>query len=452
MRFRSLKALTLAFLALFLTATVLTGLTLYVANTAAIVRLVDKRIATVSTLVAPPDVATSRAEIESRIALFSRERDTGDIGFLLTDADGRRLAGNVAVARRLPAGYADLGVHDAIVGLSRGRAYTRAVGGGLFLTTIAETEPFDRYREERRRAYLIGFGSIIVIVVAGLLAFGRIVRVRILAMRRTVDAIIDGDMRRRVPVDHSGSEFDSQAIAFNRMLDRIEGLMQGLGTISNEIAHDLRTPLARLRAQLMQIAEDPDARAVRPSVEAALAQGDAILAMFEAMLRIVEIEGGARRAGFAPLDPAALAAEVVATMQPVAEEKEQRLEVANVAAAAMTGDRQLLSQALLNLIDNAIRYSPAGSAIRVEVMAEGEGIAIAVADNGPGIAPDHHARALRRFGRLDAHRGSAGHGLGLPLVEAVVRLHGGTLDLADARPGLRVTLHFPGHPPSPTAQ
>lgn len=452
MRFRSLKALTLAFLALFLAATVLTGLTLYIANTASIVRLVDKRIATVSTLVAPPDVATSRAEIESRIALFARERDTGDIGFLLTDADGRRLAGNVAVARRLPAGYADLGVQDAIVGLSRGRAYTRAVGDGLFLTTIAETEPFDRYREERRRAYLIGFGSIIIIVVAGLFAFGRIVRARIVAMRRTADAIIDGDMRRRVPVDHSGSEFDSQAIAFNRMLDRIEGLMQGLATISNEIAHDLRTPLARLRAQLMQIAEDPGAQAVRPSVEAALAQGDEILAMFEAMLRIVEIEGGARRAGFAPIELDLLAAEVVATMQPVAEDKGQRLAIAGATAIDMVGDRQLLSQALLNLIDNAIRYSPAGSAIRVEVATEDDAIAIAVADNGPGIAPDHHARALRRFGRLDAHRGSAGYGLGLPLVEAVVRLHGGTMALTDAGPGLCVTLRFPGQRRSPPAE
>ncbi|MBN8842234.1 MAG: two-component sensor histidine kinase [Sphingomonadales bacterium] len=440
---RSLKGLTLTFLALFLAATILTGLALYISNTASIERLVDKRIATVSTLVAPPGTDVSRTEIERRIDLLSSERDTGDIGFLLADAAGHRLAGNVSPSRLLPAGYMNLGATDGIEGLSHGRAYTRQIAGNLYLSTIAETEPFDRYREERLRAYLIGFGSIIVIVVAGLISFGRIVRGRILAMRRTVDAIIDGDMRQRVPVDYSGSEFDQQAIAFNRMLDRIEGLMEGLGTISNEIAHDLRTPLARLRSRLSLLAQREDAGALRSEIGAAIEQNDEILQMFESVLRIAEVEGGARRAAFEPLDIRALAADMVATMEPVAAESGHRVRLVEGASLQLSADRQLLNRALMNLIDNALRHTPKGTEIVVEVGTDGAAAFLRVSDNGPGIPAAKRGLALRRFGRLDKSRGAGGHGLGLPLVEAVAHLHRGTIALEDADPGLSVVLRIP---------
>jgi signal transduction histidine kinase len=448
-RLRSLKGLTLTFLTFFLAATALTGLALYMSNTASIERLVDKRIATVNTLVAPPGTKVSRAEIEKRIELFSSERDTGDIGFLLSDAAGRRLAGNVSPSRQLPAGYADLGVKDGIEGLSHGRAYTRQIADNLYLGTIAETEPFDRYREERFRAYLIGFGSIIVIVVAGLISFGRIVRERIVAMRRTVDAIIDGDMRQRVPVDHSGSAFDQQAIAFNRMLDRIEGLMEGLGTISNEIAHDLRTPLARLRSRLSLLAQREDAAPLRAEIGAAIEQNDEILQMFESVLRIAEVEGGARRAAFEALDIRTLAEDMVTTMEPVAAESGHRVRLVTGAPLPLSGDRQLLNRALMNLIDNALRHTPSGTDIVVDVGTEGETAFLRVADNGPGIPADKRGLALRRFGRLDKSRGARGHGLGLPLVEAVAHLHRGTIALEDAGPGLSVVVRIPlGQAPS----
>jgi signal transduction histidine kinase len=440
---RSLKGITLTFLALFLAATVLTGLALYISNTASIERLVDKRIATVNTLVAPPGVAVSRAEIESRIELLSSERDTGDIGFLLADAAGHRLAGNIAPSRRLLAGYANLGAKDGIEGLSHGRAYTRQIAKNLTLSTIAETEPFDRYRDERRRAYLIGFGSIIIIVVAGLIIFGRIVRGRIVAMRRTVDAIIDGDMRQRVPVDHSGSEFDQQAIAFNRMLDRIEGLMEGLGTISNEIAHDLRTPLARLRARLSLLMQRQDAAPVREEIGAAIEQSDEILQMFESVLRIAEVEGGARRAAFELLDIRNLAADMVMTMEPVATESGHRIRFIEGPSLQISADRQLLNRALMNLIDNALLHTPGGTDIVIGAWIEDEAVSLRVSDNGPGIPAEKRGLALRRFGRLDKSRGAGGHGLGLPLVEAVAHLHRGSIALEDAGPGLSVVIRIP---------
>lgn len=378
-----------------------------------------------------------------RIELLSSERDTGDIGFLLANAAGHRLAGNIAPSRPLPAGYMDVGAQDGIEGLSHGRAYTRQIADNLTLSTIAETEPFDRYREERRRAYLIGFGSIIIIVVAGLVIFGRIVRARILAMRRTVDAIIDGDMRQRVPVDHSESEFDQQAIAFNRMLDRIQGLMEGLGTISNEIAHDLRTPLARLRSRLSLLAQREEAAPLRGEIGAAIEQSDEILQMFESVLRIAEVEGGARRAAFEPLDIHALAADMVMTMEPVAAESGHRVRLVEGAQLHLSGDRQLLNRALMNLIDNALRHTPAGTDIVVAVGVEGGTAFLRVSDNGPGIPSGKRALALRRFGRLDKSRGAGGHGLGLPLVEAVAHLHLGTIVLEDAGPGLSVVLRIP---------
>lgn len=443
---RSLKGLTLTFLTLFLAATALTGLALYISNTASIERLVDKRIATVNTLVAPPGTAVSRAGIERRIELLSSERDTGDIGFLLADAAGHWHAGNVSPSRLLKEGYTDLGANDGIEGLSHGRAYTRQIGDNLYLSTIAETEPFDRYREERRRAYLIGFGSIIVIVVAGLVIFGGIVRERIVAMRRTVDAIIDGDMRQRVPVDYSGSEFDQQAIAFNRMLDRIEGLMEGLGTISNEIAHDLRTPLARLRSRLSLLMQRQDAAPLRAEIGAAIEQSDEILQMFESVLRIAEVEGGARRAAFEPLDIRALAADMVMTMEPVAAESGHCVRLAEGPHLRLAGDRQLLNRALMNLIDNALRHTPVGTDILVDVGTEGQAAFLRISDNGPGIPADKHNLALRRFGRLDKSRGAGGHGLGLPLAEAVAHLHRGTIALEDAGPGLSVVIRIPlGH-------
>jgi len=310
---------------------------------------------------------------------------------------------------------------------------------------VAETEPFDSYREMRTRIYLIGFGSIILVVLGGMFAFALLVARRIGDQRATVDAIIAGNIRHRVPVTGSADEFDRQAAAFNRMLDRIAELMEAMRGQSNDIAHDLRTPLARLRGQLSAMVADArdDDQATRAA--AALAQCDTLLAMFAALLRIAEIEGGERRAGFAPFDLSALVEEIATMMIPVAEDAGHRLSVAvDVAMPDFVGDRQLLTQALVNLIGNAIKYGAAGGAIRVSLDACEDGVVLRVADDGPGIPPEDRARALRRFGRLDSSRAQAGHGLGLPLVAAIARLHGGRLVLDDAKPGLVVSLILPG--------
>ena len=445
----SLRGLTIAVLALFLIATVATGISILAANRVTVARAVDRRIEAIADLVLERDAGETRLPtplLLARIATLSGQRDTGDIGLLLLGADGRRLGGNIAPRSTLPMGRSDLRQRDGIIGLSHGRALVRDAGEGRRLAVVAETEPFDSHRAMRTRIYLTGFGSIILIVVGGVIAFSMLVGRRIADQRATVEAIIAGNIRHRVPVTGSGDEFDRQAAAFNRMLDRIAELMDAMRSQSNDIAHDLRTPLSRLRGQLARMVEDARDPAQAERAGAALAQCDALLAMFAALLRIAEIEAGHRQAGFAPFDLSALVRDTGAMMIPVAEDAGHSLSIAvHAALPDFVGDRQLLTQALVNLIGNAIKYGAAGGTIRVSLDAGEEGVTLSIADNGPGIAPEDRAHALRRFGRLDTARGAAGgHGLGLPLVEAIARLHRGRLELGDAAPGLVVSLILPG--------
>lgn len=445
----SLRGLTAWVLALFLIATIATGVSIIAANRVTVARLVDRRIDVVGDLLLERE---GRAEpvptpaLLARIATLSGQRDTGDIGVLLLDPAGRPLGGNIRLRHALPLGRSDLRARAGIAGLSHGRALVRDAGAGRRLVIVAETEPFDDYRTQRTRIYLIGFGSIILIVVGGMIAFSRLVGRRIDEQRAAVDAIIAGDIRHRVPLTGSADVFDRQAAAFNRMLDRIGELMEGMRGVSNDIAHDLRTPLASLRGQVARMAEEARDPEQAARAQEALAQCDALLAMFAALLRIAEVEAGHRQAGFASLDLAALVEETATMMMPVAEDAGHHLTLTIASRPApFQGDRQLLIQALVNLIGNAIKHGRPGGTIHVELAATDDGgIALQVRDNGPGIAPEDHAQALRRFGRLDSARTRAGHGLGLPLVAAIARLHRGRLDLGDARPGLVVSMILPG--------
>jgi signal transduction histidine kinase len=442
----SLRSLLMAFLGAFAAAVVLTGYVTYTASHRAIIALVDARIDLAADAVLSDGTRGDVRAFLARLAAVARRRDTGDIGFELEDARGRRLGGNVVLARPIADGFSTIARGDNIAGLSAGRAERRDAGGGLRLITIVETEPVDGFAAVRARNYLLGFGAILLIVAAGTATFASIVRRRIDELRTAAEAIIDGDMQRRVPVPARGGAFAAQAETFNRMLDRIAGLMDGIRHISSEVAHDLRTPLARLRGRLVLAAQEDAGAAARDELARAIEQCDDLLATFAAMMRIAEVEGGARRAGFARLDLAPLVAEVAETMRAVATDSGHVVRCDPVPSAHVVGDRALLAQALVNLVENALHHTPAGTTVTITVSVCGGQVTVHVNDDGPGIAPDDRACALRRFGRLDASRHCPGHGLGLPLVQAIAQLHGGSLTLGDAHPGLAAALILPRVP------
>lgn len=440
---RSLRALTLVFLLSFVLATLTTGFGIYFATLRTIDHMVVRRITNMSETLAPDGGEQTASAIGRRIMAAAHDRDSADLGFILLE-NGRQIAGNVRVSRPLPLGLSSVDLADEIKGLSHGRVLVRGLGRGLRLAVIAETEPFDDYNAARKRIYILGFGSIILIALAAATTFTLIIRQRIVEMRRTVDAIVEGDLTQRVPGSDPRTAFGQQAQAFNRMLDRIDELMEEVRNVTNGVAHELRTPLARLRNQLRLIAHDPQAAPVRARIDEAQAQADGLLSLFSALLRIAEIDSGARRANFTEVNLGELALECAEALEAVLEESGHSLMPLSLMPVTVRGDAQLLSQMIFNLVENAVRYTPPGSQIRISLSNAEPGWAmLTVADNGPGIAPIDRDKALGRFGRWSGGGDAKGHGFGLPLVASIVRLHGGSIELGDARPGLQVSVVLP---------
>jgi signal transduction histidine kinase len=226
------------------------------------------------------------------------------------------------------------------------------------------------------------------------------------------------------------------------MLEQIEQLVHGIQNVSNSIAHDLRTPLAELRSRLEELLlTKPPLQEIYGEVEAAVADVDRVIRIFNALLRLAEIDTGMRRSGFVHVDVAEVAEEAVDFYLPAAELKGIALHFHGVGAVPVAGDPLLLAQALGNLVDNALKYAPANGSVKVEALRRGERLAeITVADDGPGISDADKPKAALRFFRGDASRGTPGVGLGLSIVDAVARLHGGYLELADNHPGLRARM------------
>jgi len=371
----------------------------------------------------------------------------GDRILMLTDASLRPMAGNLSVWPKdlpvAPGNYrikvdtGEHGVQDALVHVAQLGPYVLLVGrdNKLFVPL------------ERRFWYGLA-AAIAVLSIAGLLV-GLITRralmSRIHSIRRTVSAIIHGDLEHRLPTNLSDDELNTLARTINGMLDQIEQLVHGVRNVSNSIAHDLRTPLAELRSRLEELAlMRPSPDMTFAEIDGAVADVDRVIRIFDALLRLAEIDAGMRRSGFVTLDLQDLAATAVEFYAPAAELKNIRLTLQTDAALKVSGDPILLAQALSNLIDNALKYAPENGLIDVTIRRRDDALAeIAVADNGPGILDSEKAKVVERFYRGDASRGTPGVGLGLSLVQAVAKLHGSTLLLADREPGLRVVIRVP---------
>ncbi len=255
-----------------------------------------------------------------------------------------------------------------------------------------------------------------------------------------------GNLSDRIPLHGTSDEFDQLAANLNRMLDQIERLMTAMREVTDDVAHDLRTPLSRLRTRLERALNnpsgvDPSAASQSQAIRGAIDEADRLLATFNALLRIAELESGARLDQSAPVDLSEVARSAAELYEPVAEEKGFALPVVAQPGVRISGDRHLLSQALANLLDNALKYAGGGQ-IELRVFSENGQAILEVADQGPGIPEADRQSVLDRFVRLEPSRTTPGNGLGLSLVRAIVRRHDGSVMLADNRPGLRVRLQF----------
>ncbi len=364
-------------------------------------------------------------------------------GYALFDHRGRHIWGAMRTPMP-PAGLHDIGVADAHHGTGHARALATDLPDGLRLVVALDASELAGIDRTILALFGVAFGLVAVLGIAGALLLGSYLRRRLSRIAGTAQAIVSGDIARRIPVSAREDEFDQLALALNAMLDRIGQLLDNLRQVSSDIAHDLRTPLARLRSQLEQALDGPrDLPVYRAALKQGLAQSDHLLTLFAAILRISEVEAGALQAIFGPVDLSDLVNDLCESYLPAVSDGGRTLAYAVAPDLMLSGNRELLAQALINLLDNAQHHTPPGTAIHVGATADGARVRLTVADHGPGVALADRARIVRRFARLDTSRAKPGHGLGLNLVSAIVAAHGGTLAIDDNAPGLRVTLTLP---------
>jgi len=291
------------------------------------------------------------------------------------------------------------------------------------------------------RAFIwAGALTLLLAIGGGVLLGGNFVR-RIDTIGRTSRAIMEGDLSARIPVRGNNDEIDQLVIGLNAMLDRIQQLLDGLRQVSSDIAHDLRTPLGRLRQKLEDAREHASTTGeYQAATEAALTEADSLLEIFSALLRIAQIEAGAQKSAFTDVNLSDLMRSIAEAYEPSAEDSQHKLEVDVAPGVTMTGDRQLLAQLFSNLVENALTHTPDGSTVRLALYPKANGFEAEVADNGPGIPAAEREKVFDRFYRLDRSRTTRGSGLGLALVKAIATLHGMTLKLEDHHPGLAVLL------------
>ncbi|MGE3914751.1 MAG: sensor histidine kinase [Hyphomicrobiaceae bacterium] len=405
------------------------------------------------------DAAELRAELVARgfdalaRSIADRSRFGGTGVYYLADATGQQRAGNLS---RLPEWQGQSGR-----GLFRytrtgpGASVQRTAAGLLISIDGAPRLVVGRDIEDQRsllfaiyRSIGLGAGLLALVGLVGSVLISRHVVARIEAMSDASSAIMSsGNLAGRIPTDGSGDELDRLAVRLNEMLARIEQLMAGLREVSDNIAHDLKTPLNRLRNRAeAALADGRGGEVWRNGLERVIDEADELIKTFNALLLIARLEAGAATDSFERLDLAAMVRDVAELYEPVAEEAGFSLSCRVDGTLPVEANRQLVGQALANLIDNALKYAAAGSHTRdIEVAASRDGdlVRLVVADRGPGIAPEHRERALKRFVRLEQSRSLPGTGLGLSLVAAVARLHGGGVVLEDNAPGLRVVVTLP---------
>jgi signal transduction histidine kinase len=387
-------------------------------------------------------IAGNRADLAAEIRLRTAATPDGTFLYLLVDPHGRQRVGTIPLSAAKPgAGRISMREPGRTEPEELATLGTRLPDGALL---IVATDSFDiGWIRGQMIRFMIAWAVTVTLLalVAGWAAAWLFLK-RLSAANSAIDRIMAGRTEQRIPMIGLAPELDDLARNLNRMLERIDGLMEGLRQVSTDVAHDLRTPLTRLRQMLEAAREAVERDEAVSGIDAAIAQADQLLATFRAILRLAQIEGGGRRAPFERVDLGALLHGLVETYEPVAHDAGHVLIAPAVEVAAISGDAELLAQLFANLIENAILHTPAGTRVRVEIEPLEEGFRASVIDNGTGVPAAEHPNLTRRFYQVDPSRSAGSAGLGLAMVSAIAQLHGARLEIGDAHPGLRVSLDF----------
>ena len=405
----------------------------------------------------------SRVEAAAKLGTQGGVEDSGQRFYLLVSPRGRLLRGNLgevppAVRNKetvtefhLPPDAKVIDRAGDPVHLVRAHIVKLRHGYHLLVgQAMNETQELER---NLLLSLLAGLGSTLLIAAVGGLWMGRSVLRRIDSISGTAGEIMAGDLSRRVPLGPRDDEFAALSRRLNAMLDRIESLMTGMREVSDNVAHDLRTPLTRLRGRLeVTLLEARDPAQYREAMERAITDADGLLRTFTALLTMAQLQSGARRVSDAGVDLAEVCRDVGELYEALAEHTRVRLSQDLGGALIVHGDRELIAQAVSNVLDNAVKYTPPGGTVSLAVFRDPGRAIVAVRDTGPGIPEEHRERVFERFSRLDAARTCPGNGLGLTMVKAVMAAHGGDVVLAAAEPGLDVRLCFPVPSPAGAAR
>ena len=389
----------------------------------------------------------TRPELLRELRWREERRAQDGFRYALFDRTGKRVAGTLDIVRPESNGPEPIGLETT--GLeARPVASTTGLNGptrmgvvdtadGTRLVISASSGPFQPVSQILMKYFLITFAALLVANLIGGLLLARYLRLRLRPISTTVNAVVAGDLDQRVPISKRGDEFDAAGQALNLMLDRIAGLMENLRQVSSDIAHDLRKPLIRLLCQTDRLGQGEGAE------EQVLATGDEMLALFSAILRIAEVEGGGLERSFEELDLSQLIGEVAESFEPALIDAGDRFDWSIEPGIMCLANKELLAQLAANLLDNARIHTPTGTAIRLSLSSQGADAILAVEDNGLGVREEDREKLLQRFFRADSSRTTPGNGLGLSLVAAATRVHGGRVDIENVEPGLRIIVTLP---------
>ena len=439
-------ALALGYGLLVATSIMVVSAVFYIGTIGVLNRSIDGKIATIANRLVN---VYQKRPLEDLSREINRELNDGIDSdteiFLIVSPSGQRVVGNLSTWPAATTPLKQLITRKVVRDgkPSSARLIIRKLPGGGLLYIGRDLREQESIRDLIGRALGAGATISVVLVVAGTVFFRRRIEGRIGDIRRTALEIEAGNLTRRIPVT-GDDEFARLNVDINRMLDRIQHLMDGVRHVSNAIAHDLRTPLSRIRNKLDDaVRHEMTVATLSDATYTAIDGIDDLILVFEKLLQIAEAESGMRTNSFEAVDLNRIAHDMVELYDATAEEKQVVLKASSQNAILATGDHNLLASAVASLIDNAIKYAGPGAIVDVGAYADSQFISLVVQDNGPGIPAEELPRVTERFYRLDRSRSLPGNGLGLSIVSAIAILHGGTLRLEDAEPGLIARIVLP---------